>query len=669
MGNKSTRSIRSRSRRKFLQLMGSTVPTLTLMGGGGTATATARPAPATGVDGAKFTPINLSRYFNASSADFGAHEQAKEIGSESAVDGLLRVPAGRQALRGIPFALGPECVREKSWVRLDNRAISAANQNVEIALHQKAGNLCFAWFCDWDPNDIRQADVDAFQKVGQRLAEVVLVYEDGSEHAVPVRRRFEVSSPTFPWGRLCFAAMPHRQNLPRHLTIPLENAQDWGWVQMGLTFDESYIYPILWLWALANPKPEQTIKSVRILAKADDSLVLCGLTLLQGRGSPLRYERLHLYRFELPEPTTDASRWQVDVDLGVVARTYHGFNEGDPNSWIPRQGGRSRAPKKLNPAAKFLYAEVAASPEATLTLRDAKTGQQYPFDLSRMAAGGSAEAELQGARVQVLEREKVWLHGQVVDSATGRPTPVRLAFRSKEGHYLPPYGHREDVNNGWFQDYGADLKLASGSFAYVDGTFQVELPVGEVEVEISKGFEYESVRRTMQVEPSQRELRLEISRHTDLRSQGWVTADTHVHFLSPTTAILEGQAEGLNLINLLAAQWGEMFSNVGDLPQGPLTSADGQTVVWPGTENRNHLLGHLNLLGGRGEPVFPMSTSDTFESYLGDPLWSSLGEWADACRKREGVVVAAHFPNPYAELTADIVLGKIDAVETGQNPV
>ena len=45
--------------------------------------------------------------------------------------------------------------------------------------------------------------------------------------------------------------------------------------------------------------------------------------------------------------------------------------------------------------------------------------------------------------------------------------------------------------------------------------------------------------------------------------KGWVTADTHVHFLSPTTALLEGQAEGLNLINLLAAQWGGM-DNVDD---------------------------------------------------------------------------------------------------------
>jgi hypothetical protein len=81
-----------------------------------------------------------------------------------------------------------------------------------------------------------------------------------------------------------------------------------------------------------------------------------------------------------------------------------------------------------------------------------------------------------------------------------------------------------------------------------------------------------------------------------------VTADAHVHFLSPSTAVLEAQAE-LNLVNLLAAQWGDLYTNVGDLPYGHIFSADKQTMVAVGTENRQHD-GHLGLLGGH-EPVFP----------------------------------------------------------------
>src|SRR5256884_384790 len=122
----------------------------------------------------------------------------------------------------------------------------------------------------------------------------------------------------------------------------------------------------------------------------------------------------------------------------------------------------------------------------------------------------------------------VWLHGETVDAATQRRVPVRLAFRSNEGRYIAPYGHRTEINDAWFQDYGADVKLMDTSFAYVDRTFQAELPVGDLYVEMTKGFEYEAVRRKLKIEPGQRELKLEIARFADLRSQGWVTADTHV---------------------------------------------------------------------------------------------------------------------------------------------
>jgi hypothetical protein len=123
---------------------------------------------------------------------------------------------------------------------------------------------------------------------------------------------------------------------------------------------------------------------------------------------------------------------------------------------------------------------------------------------------------------------------------------------------------------------------------------------------------------------------------------------------------LEGQAEGLNIVNLLAAQWGDLYTNVGDLGQDALASRDGETVVWMGTENRQHILGRLAVLG---KVVFPMSAGGPRESYHGDPLWDTLADWADACRGQGGLAVSVHYPYPAGEQTADTVLGKIDAVE------
>jgi hypothetical protein len=219
------------------------------------------------------------------------------------------------------------------------------------------------------------------------------------------------------------------------------------------------------------------------------------------------------------------------------------------------------------------------------------------------------------------------------------------------------------VNPNWFEDYGGDLLLGSTAYAYVSGHFQIELPVGECYAELAKGFEYEPTRAKLMIEPGQSQLNLSIHHRYALRKQGWVTADTHVHFLSPQTAWLEAQAEGLNLVNLLASQWGDLFTNVGDLTGDQSSVSCDDTIVWVGTENRQHLLGHISLLGGKGSPVFPMCASGPSESYFGDPTWSSLAEWAERCREREGVVVIPHFPNPYAEVVADIILGKVDGVE------
>jgi len=418
-----------------------------------------------------------------------------------------------------------------------------------------------------------------------------------------------------------------------------------------------------WICALPNPDPERQLTAVRLQAMSEDPLMVCGLTLFHGNTSPLRQERLSVYRFSLPEATAeDQDRWKVDVDLGVIARTY-AVHKFDPAAWLdsPEAGlGERFEPIKQG---QYLYAEVTASRAATLTLHDLTNRQKYKFELGEVVPGRELEARPGGARVEILEADKTWLHAKVVDAGTGRPTPVRLAFRSRDGRYLPPYGHRTQINDEWFQDYGADLKLGDASFAYVDGTFQVELPVGEVYLEMTKGFEYQAVRKKLDIRPGQRELNLEIPRLVDLRSKGWVSADTHVHFLTPVTGVLEGQAEGLNLINVLAAQLGDLFTSVGDLSYGPVASKDGETIVWMGTENRQHVLGHIGLLGVRGNPVYPMSASGPEESYLGDPLWSSLAEWADECREREGLAVGVHFPYPTGEVAADIIMGKLDAVE------
>jgi hypothetical protein len=51
------------------------------------------------------------------------------------------------------------------------------------------------------------------------------------------------------------------------------------------------------------------------------------------------------------------------------------------------------------------------------------------------------------------------------------------------------------------------------------------------------------------------------------------------------------------------------------------------------------------------------------EGRIGGAVAELLGDWADRCHAEGGLVVAAHFPLPFAEIAANIVAGQIDAVE------
>ena len=663
--SKSDASVPGVSRREFLMTVGATAPTLRLMEGEAGGAPGVVPQPDAEASRGKFTPIDLSAHFNSSSQEFGTREKAALIGGESARDSLIRVPAGKRDLQGIPFTLGPEDLQSKGWIVLTTKSAQAGAPRVEIPIGQKAHFLCLTSFCDFDENESPGPTEDVFQKVGQHLGDVTLVYDDGGTHVLPIRRRYETNAVSNPWGHLSFAALPPGKDRAAKLTEPLREGSDWGRLQTSVTQNMSGGHDVgmVWVCALENPQPDRSIRAVRVEASGEDAWVVCGLTLYHRAEHPLRCEPRALYRISLPEPAgDDQTRWLVRVDLGTVGRKFV-LPDFEPGAWLAAPAPGLGESSVYSPNSPHLYVEVIASAGATLTLSDSKTGRQYAFELSKVVAGSELEASEGGGRIVILDHGRQWVHFRVLDAETNRPTPVRVALRSKEGRYIPPYGHRSEVNDAWFEDYGADVKLMDTPFAYVDGTFQVQLPPGEVYLEMTKGFEHQAVRRKIEIAPGQRELTLEIPRFTNLRTKGWVTADTHTHFLSPSTTVLEAQAEGLNLINLLAAQWGDLFTNVGDLSQGPLLSADRESMVWVGSENRQHILGHIGLEGVQGKPVFPMSADGPSEAYLGEPVLSSLAEWADVCHQRQGLTVAVHFPYPTGEIAADIVLGKIDALE------
>ena len=257
----------------------------------------------------------------------------------------------------------------------------------------------------------------------------------------------------------------------------------------------------------------------------------------------------------------------------------------------------------------------------------------------------------------------------VVEKGSSNPVAVKLHVHGESGEYLAPNDRHRIPNDEWFEDYSVDFVHAGSHYCnYIPGETVMLLPRGKVYVEVSKGYEIRPVRKVVEVNGSTEEVLIELERVLPWRGRGWVTADTHVHFLSPITALLEGAAEGVNVVNLLASQWGELMTNVGDF-DGKSTwgskeaGGDGEYLVRVGTENRQQTLGHISLLGYEGSLITPMTTGGPSESALGDPVEVLLTEWARQCRKQGGLIVIPHFPNPIGENAATIVCGDADAVE------
>jgi hypothetical protein len=433
----------------------------------------------------------------------------------------------------------------------------------------------------------------------------------------------------------------------------------WGWAQFGLDAEHGRQQPSVVVYALPNPHPDKKIVSLTIRGLVDSPFVVAGLTAFYGTANPLKHLPRRTYRITHTGAAKELD--YTEMDFGTIVRTEHTTGPRT-DEWLNAPHAGVDRTRDLDTGAEDLI-EAVGAPDATLTVK--LEGKKKPASFRLGDAFETGRAESGKATLEVLGKERQWVQVRVIDSSTDKPTPVRLHFSGAHGEYIAPYGHHSQVNTNWFEDYGADVRVRDTNYAYVQGEFRTDLPVGDLFVEINKGFEYEPLRTKVAIERGQKVLELRVNRWKDLRSSGWVTADTHVHFISPHTAWLEAQAEGVNVVNLLASQWGRLFTNVGDYT-GRVGVAEDDTIVYVGTENRNHMLGHISMLGTEGLPVYPMCGGGPSEAWIGDPDYRTLAEWAMENREKGGVVIRPHFPYcGYTEDPVPIIAGLVDALEIG----
>ena len=551
-------------------------------------------------------------------------------------------PAGTQTPWGIPFKMPGATAKARV-------VLVTKGQEVTVPVAARAEYVCLLHVFRKSPDD-----ATAYTEA-QPVAEYEFAYADGQSYEIPVRARLDVEIPESPG--------PAQMAVPFAMPLPLDPVQPppsvpWGFLQNGVQRGRGD--PLL--IALRNPQPKREIVALTIRGLVDSPLLVAGITCYRGSDHPLRHLSRRMYRVKTGAGKP-AEVVALDVDMGAVARTDRTIGARGAAWTRAGYAGVDHA-EEPDKDAESIYSIYGAA-DATVSARLKGRSQPVDFSLGQAHKGGRSKRG--NVTLERLGGAKQWMEVEIIDTSTGQPTPVRLHMSGARGEYLAPYGHHEQVNDNWFEDYAADLKVSGRQYAYVPGRFTTDLPTGTLYVEMTKGFEYSPTRVRVDVKPGERRLTLKIDRWRDWRRRGWVTADTHVHFLSPQTAWLEAQGEGLNVLNLLASQWGRLFTNVGDI-SGRIGAVEDDTIVWVGTENRNHMLGHISMLGTQGLPVYPMCCGGVGEAWMGDPDFRTLTEWSEECRQKDGVVIRPHFP--YCGFTEDPVLavkGVVDALEIRQN--
>jgi hypothetical protein len=259
------------------------------------------------------------------------------------------------------------------------------------------------------------------------------------------------------------------------------------------------------------------------------------------------------------------------------------------------------------------------------------------------------------------------VHVRVNDAATGQPTPCRVRFTDAEGKYLAPYGRLAEFATTLEDDVGGNVMVDGHEYAYIDGTCEIDLPVGPIHAEIHKGPEFLPIVRELSVTPGKLALRFAVERWSNVRLDGWHSGDALAHCLSPSAALLEGMAEDLTVVNVLAQVSHHPkrlphITNILDFSgQRAAAEAPGHLVA---VNTLNHGLALLNC----HRVVYPLATADR-----GGPLRWTLLDLSGQCHRKGGLVLwlqpnalGKRDPSNEIELKgeslADAILGEIDAI-------
>ncbi|MGB0543218.1 MAG: CehA/McbA family metallohydrolase [Longimicrobiales bacterium] len=189
----------------------------------------------------------------------------------------------------------------------------------------------------------------------------------------------------------------------------------------------------------------------------------------------------------------------------------------------------------------------------------------------------------------------------------GQATGTRVHVIASDGKFYAPV-----------DQYARMPERARVGAFHHQGSFEIELPVGEARLIVVKGFEHTPVERTVTIEADQRtELTVQLEQFIDMESKGWYSGSTHVHanyggnlHNSLENMMMMSEAEDQDIVlEQIANKDNRILDYQYFVPGGnehPLSTDDMVLVV--GQEYRPPFYGHVFMFGMEEHLISPFTT-------------------------------------------------------------
>ncbi len=295
---------------------------------------------------------------------------------------------------------------------------------------------------------------------------------------------------------------------------------------------------------------------------------------------------------------------------------------------------------------------------------------------------------LGGAQRQIIAKKKHYLKAVGTLSITvldpsGKPTPARISVTGEDGRAYAPddaWMHAED-------NFVRAESAFESHYFHCSGKAQLTVPLGRLQVEVTKGLEYHVVRKTVVSGPHlQLTAHLEPLQIPTAKGMFWAGADLHVHMNyggsyrdTPPNLVVQSAAEDLFLVENLIVNKEQRIPDIAYFRTTPDPASSAGHWLLHGQEFHTSYWGHLALLHLTQNFLLPDYAS--YSNTSAASLFPTNAAVADVAHGQQALVGYAHpfdividpVKDPTLdlgepldealELPVDAALGKVDYLE------